>query len=67
MKFYEQYLGEELYLMPLDSIFPDYKVAADGKAFLLPCQSQAKKRSITVAIQWPVLVRYPARQPKAPR
>lgn len=46
-----------------DSIAPDYEVTPGGKRFLLSCQSQEiRKRSITVAIQWLAMVKYPGQQ-----
>jgi Tol biopolymer transport system component len=41
----------------------DYDVTADGKRFLFPCQSpDDKKPSITVAIQWLDMVKYPGQK-----
>ena len=45
------------------SEIPDYDISPDGKRFLFPCQSvDAKKRSVTVAIGWLDMVKYPGRQ-----
>lgn len=41
----------------------DYDVTADGKRFLFSCQSpDDKKPSITVAIQWLDMVKYPGQK-----
>jgi hypothetical protein len=44
----------------------DYDVTADGKAFLMACQSRDdRKPSISIAIQWLEVVEYRGR--KGPR
>jgi eukaryotic-like serine/threonine-protein kinase len=43
-------------------IFPEYAMTADGSRVLLSCESQgAKKRAITVAVQWKEMVKWPER------
>jgi hypothetical protein len=39
----------------------DYDVTPDGKRFIFPCHAQeVKKRTITVAVQWTSVVKFPA-------
>ena len=41
---------------------PDYDISPDGKRFLFPCQSvDARQRSVSVAIGWLDMVKYPGR------
>jgi len=53
-------LGRPCPIAGANPLFPEYAVTADGRRFLLSCESQGTtKRSITVSVDWRSAVKWP--------